>query len=113
MHTLLVAHGSTASGARARLWGWGRPQKEKGSIIKNRMEETPEVSSHEEAVEHFRRLLADAGVRWGAKWRDIYKDLATDGRYKLLKRGERKQVRQRAAEPARWRRIGLGSPGKR
>lgn len=69
------------------------PQKEKGSIIKNRMEETPEVSSHEEAVEHFRRLLADAGVRWGAKWRDIYKDLATDGRYKLLKRGERKQVR--------------------
>jgi hypothetical protein len=68
-------------------------QGKAGSSIKNRMEDTPAVASPAEAVAHFVQLLADASVRPTDRWRDVYTELATDGRYKLLKTGERKKVR--------------------
>ena len=63
-----------------------------GSSIKNRVTETPKVASTEEAEAHFKQLLVDAGVRPTQKWKDVYKELMTDGRFKLLKSGRRKQV---------------------
>ena len=75
-----------------RLWAGLQAKAVAGSSIKNRVTETPKVASTDEAEAHFKQLLVDAGVRPTQKWKDVYKELMTDGRFKLLKSGRRKQV---------------------
>ena len=74
------------------MWAGLQAKAVAGSSIKNRVTETPKVASTDEAEAHFKQLLVDAGVRPTQKWKDVYKELMTDGRFKLLKSGRRKQV---------------------